>query len=391
MIYSNLRHGICFPNIYKSRIKCVRTPLISLIILLTGIIAADGQVKTTVPDSVMRKVYEEILTPYKYGLVIVPADSTKMVDCPSIFRKDGKWHMTYLVFDGRGYETWLAESDNLLEWQTKGRILSFSSDTSNWDCNQKAGYIGLQDYNWGGSYELQQYREKYWMSYIGGEQKGYETVPLSIGIANTGKNPSTVHEWNRLDKPVLTSQDPYVRWWENVTLYKSNIIWDKSKTVGYPFVMYYNANGDSSGADRKIERIGMAVSNNMVEWKRLGKDPVLNHHKGITGDPQVQKMGDVWVMFYFGAFWPTGQSDGAFNNFACSYDLIHWTDWTGSKLLSPSEPYDNRYAHKSFVVQHSGIVYHFYCAVNQKRQRGIAVATSRDLGISKLNFTELSK
>jgi len=28
------------------------------------------------------------------------------------------------------------------------------------------------------------------------------------------------------------------------------------------------------------------------------------HHKiGITGDGVIQKIGDVWVMFYFGAFW----------------------------------------------------------------------------------------
>jgi hypothetical protein len=32
------------------------------------------------------------------------------------------------------------------------------------------------------------------------------------------------------------------------------------------------------------------------------------------------------------------------------------------------------------------VVYHFYCAVNKKEQRGIAVATSRDLGKSKVRF-----
>ena len=128
----------------------------------------------------------------------------------------------------------------------------------------------------------------------------------------------------------------------------------------------------------------MNVSNDMIHWKRFGTDPVVHHPTGITGDPVIQKIGDVWVMFYFGAFWQPRKD--AFNRFACSYDLVHWTDWTGDDLIHSSEPYDDLYAHKSFVVKYNGIVYHFYCAVNKKQQRGIAVATSKDLGKSKVDF-----
>ncbi len=64
-----------------------------------------------VPDEQMQKIYEEIKTPYKYGLVMVPPGDSKKMDCPSVFRKSGIWYMTYLVFDGRGYETWLAKSN----------------------------------------------------------------------------------------------------------------------------------------------------------------------------------------------------------------------------------------------------------------------------------------
>jgi len=88
----------------------------------------------------------------------------------------------------------------------------------------------------------------------------------------------------------------------------------------------------------------------------------------------------VWVMFYFGAFW----KPGAFDRFACSYNLINWTDWKGKDLISPSEPYDNQFAHKPFIIRYKGIVYHFYCAVNKQGQRGIAVATSVDLGKANL-------
>lgn len=349
----------------------------------TGNVCAQSTYKA-VPEKVMQDIYQQVKTPYKYGMVVVPDSNSKKIDCPSVFRKGNNWYMTYILFNGRGYETWLANSKDLLHWKPQGRILSFS-DTADWDNNQKAGYIALQDNKWGGSYQLQKYQDKYWLSYFGGQSRGYEKGLLSIGIAYTDQDPASVHEWKRSGHPVLSSIDKDVSWWDNHTQYKETVIWDKSKLTGHPFIMYYNANGDSVNKKRGAERIGMAVSDDMLHWQRFGKDPVLNHGDGITGDPYIQKIGDVYVMFYFGAFWKNGTS-GVFNRFAASYDLVHWTDWTGGKLIESSEPYDNMFAHKSFVVKYKGVVYHFYCAVNKADQRGIAVATSKDMGKSELNF-----
>ena len=74
-----------------------------------------------VPQERMEQIYEEVKTPYKYGLAVAPADNYHKIDCPTVFRQGDKWLMTYVVYngkggtDGRGYETWIAESDNLLE------------------------------------------------------------------------------------------------------------------------------------------------------------------------------------------------------------------------------------------------------------------------------------
>ncbi|MGB8193215.1 MAG: glycosylase [Chitinophagaceae bacterium] len=361
---------------------------ISFIIILSLIcFSATAQKPSTVPAEKMQQVYDEVKTPYKYGLVMVPPNDSLKMDCPSIFRKGDNWYMVYLIFGGRGYETWLAKSSDLLNWQTLGKLLSFSSDTTEWDVNQKAAYVALQDANWGGSYQLNKYEGKYWMSYFGGNTRGYEAGLLSLGIAYTTKDPSKPHEWKRLTSPVLKATDKDVRWWENRKLFKSTVIQDKQKLTGYQFLMYYNANGDSAKNNVKtrwFERIGMAVSNDMKNWKRFKEEPLVHHPVGITGDPVIQKIGDLWVMFYFGAFWEDRK--GAFNRFACSYDLVNWTDWNGENLVQSSEPYDEQYAHKSFVIKHKGIVYHYYCAVNKKDQRGIAVATSKDVGKSKVNF-----
>ena len=359
--------------------------IVSLWLMALGVSAQPA--KNTVGAAQMEKIYQEVKTPYKYGLVMVPSDTLHKMDCPTIFRKGKFWYMTYLIYGGRGYETWLAKSKDLLNWDNQGRILSFADSTA-WDSNQKAGYNALLDTKWGGSYRVNRHAGKYWMSYFGGKEKGYEVEPLSIGIAYTSAHPSIVKEWQRLEKPVLTAQDADVRWWENRNkLFKSTVIADHKRLTGYPFVMYYNAVGDSLTNNKKTrwyERIGMAVSNDMQHWSRFGKDPVMHHPVGITGDAVLQKIGDTWVMFYFGAFWQDRK--GAFNRFAASYDLVNWTDWTGNNLIESSEKYDELYAHKSFVLKHKGIVYHFYCAVNKKDERGIAVATSRDLGKSKLNF-----
>ncbi|KAA2241741.1 glycosylase [Chitinophaga agrisoli] len=357
-------------------------------IFLLVLATASAQTKQEVPVDVMQRIYDQVKTPYKYGLVLTPETENKKLDCPSVFRKNGHWYMTYIQFDGRGYETWISGSKDLLHWETLGKLMSFS-DTTDWDNNQKAGYIALQEPEWGGSYEWQRYDGKYWMSYIGGNTRGYEKGLLSIGMAYTTKDPTKPHELQRLPQPVLMSSDKEAGWWENNVQYKSTVLWDRSKATGHQFIMYYNAKGDSINPKRGKERIGMAVSDDMLHWQRFGKEPVLNHHAGITGDPWIQRINDVWVMFYFGAFWK--DKGGAFNRFACSYDLLHWTDWTGDDLIKSSEPFDGMFAHKSSVVYYKGIVYHFYCAVNKADQRGIAVATSVDKGKSALRFGKEEK
>jgi predicted GH43/DUF377 family glycosyl hydrolase len=321
-----------------------------------------------VSSEVMDDMYETIKTPYKYG-VVLKGEEGKMVDSPSVFRHDDKWYMMYIIFDGRGYETALAESTDLLNWKKLGKILNFTEDT--WDANQAAGYIALQDHTWGGSYTLNQYDGKYWLSYLGGNSKGYEKGTLSIGLANSS-DPTAARSWTRLDiNPVLSPKQSEVREFENVTLYKSHIIQDKSESLGHPYVMFYNAKGE-------YESIGMAVSDDMTTWQRYGTEPVIDNGSGISGDPQITKIGDVWAMFYFGAFW----QPNAFETFACSYDLVHWTKWTGSNLIEPSEPWDEQYAHKPWVVVHDDVVYHFYNAVGSEG-RVIALATSEDLKAAK--------
>ena len=354
----------------------------------------------------MQRIYQEVRTHYKYGMVVAPTDNYHKIDCPTVFQQDGKWYMTYVVYngkeglDGRGYETWLAESDDLLHWQTKGRLLSYKNE--GWDMNQRGGFPALIDWTWGGSYGIAKYKKNYWMTYIGGHGTGYEAVrePLNIGLAWTSDDITQAHEWQSDDKPLISIDDKDAQWWEKLTEYKSTIY---SLTPGpspkgegsglpkelrkYRFIMYYNAGGVNPMNNLKAERIGIALSNDLKKWKRYEDNPVFANEVGgiITGDAQIAKMGKHYVMFYFKAYDPSRKYN-AFNTFAVSRDLIHWQRWEGEDLIWPTKPYDEMFAHKSYVVKHDGIVYHFYCAVNNDQQRGIAVATSVPMGRSEVCF-----
>ena len=378
--------------------KIERKRLVLLSLLVFGSITAFAQ---KISKNVMQKIYDEVKTPYKYGMVVAPEDNYHQIDCPMVYREGNRWFMTYVVYngkdgtDGRGYETWLATSDDLLQWKTLGRLLCYAD--KGWDMNQRAGYPALIDWTWNGSYEMAKYKGRHWMSYFGGEGTGYEAIrkPLNMGMASTKGDITQAHPWETSSSPVLSINDKSAQWWEKLTHYKSTVYWDKNKTLGKPFVMFYNAGGINPANQLKAERIGIALSSNMTSWRRLPLrtakrktgNPVFFHEAPgiITGDAQIVKFPHYYVMFYFSAYNPERKYN-AYNTFAVSRDLVNWQDWDGADLVYPSKPYDDMFAHKSYVLKHQGVVYHFYCAVNHAGQRGIAVATSVPMGRSQVSF-----
>ena len=141
-------------------------------------------VETNAPISSkqMQAIYDEVKTPFKYGIVIEPP-AGKKVDSPNVFCHGDKWFMVYVQLenDPQGYTTQLAESDDLLHWKPLGTILPRGASNT-WDCANAGGGVALFDTQWGGSNTLQTYDGRYWLSYLGGPNPGYEKLPSSIGI-----------------------------------------------------------------------------------------------------------------------------------------------------------------------------------------------------------------
>ena len=82
---------------------------------------------------------QKYLTPYKYtrpvltGSGIKGAFDEQAVDIPFVFWHDGLYHMRYTGFDGTGYQSALAVSDDLLNWKHKGMVLTRDLDSGRWD------------------------------------------------------------------------------------------------------------------------------------------------------------------------------------------------------------------------------------------------------------------
>jgi len=209
-----------------------------------------------VDSATMQRLHDEVRAPFKHGIVLRGAAAEK-VDCPNVFRHAGRWFLIYTAFNGSGYETRLAQSDNLLDWRLLGPILK--RHPGGWDAEQAAGGLALVDHRWNGSWEPQPYDGKYWLPYLGGQLPGYETPSPLVGLAWT-TNPTSTNEWTRLpENPVLAASQPDAHPFERDTLLKSHVLRDPVATLGARFVMFCNARQKGVA----VERIGLATSKDL--------------------------------------------------------------------------------------------------------------------------------
>lgn len=318
---------------------------------------------------VLEDIYNQLKVPYKYGAVL-KIDGRK-VDSPVVFKKDAKYYMTFVSIDNdckTGYKTHVAESENLVEWHVLGDILT---QKGVWDSAQTAGYAEFQDIAFGGSNELLKVDGKYFFGYLGGNLSGYETDPLSTGLA-IADDFLDFESYEKLPNPVLSGSDKDARRGETLTIFKPCMFIDDRKILGHRFVNVYNARGEE-----RRESIFLAVSDDGLSWKRYGDKAILSvfdyeENIRILGDPQIVKIDEYYVMLYF--VWD--RNVGAYNTFAVSKDLTSWTVWGGEPLVKSEYSWENVFAHKQWVIKENGVVYHYYCAVNDK-ERFIAVATSK--------------
>lgn len=323
------------------------------------------------------------LTPYKLKKPVLTGSGIEgtfdslAVDCPFVFYHNSKFYMMYIGFDGKGYQTGLAESTDLVNWTKKGAILK-REEHAGWDRVGAAGtWIVKNTNDLYGLSTLKKIDNKYWLVYHSYPEAGYEEGAAKIGLAWTDDEELMV--WHRLPEPVFSWEDGDD--WDKGGLYKACLI--EHKGVYY---LYYNAKNKTYGP--WVEQTGIATSADMLHWKRHGNNPVVRVSDGwdsvFCSDPCVVRDDANWLMFYFGFNYHHAQEGIAVSN-----DMLHWEKYPNPILHSGTEgELDEIHAHKPSIIYNNGILYHFYCACRKYREgdqsknlgnefRCITVATSK--------------
>jgi predicted GH43/DUF377 family glycosyl hydrolase len=323
-------------------------------------------------------------TPFKYGKLVVAASDdpasfdSVLVDCPLPFSVSGKLYMTYIGFDGIGYQSGLAKSDDLIHWHKLGLIMRRDPGSKYRKTSIALMSILKADDSITSLAPLRKIDGRYlgtWHAYPG---TGYEEGAAVIGLAWS----KDLMHWD-IEDPILFPQDGGA--WERGGLYKSYLV----KVADTYYLFYSGKNkttADSSGT--WVEQTGLATSSDLKTWTRYDGNPILPNGTAGSRDeimatqPTVVRSGDTWGMYYQGvsAKWVAREL------LAVSHDLKHFTKVNEVMIdVGPPGSVDSLYAHKSSQITWHGDLYSFYCAVSKPHDaqssgsevRGIAVARSR--------------
>jgi hypothetical protein len=291
-------------------------------------------------------------------------------DVPCVFQLPGqpdKWYMSFIAFDGQGYNSFVAESVDLIEWTHPRLAMGFGPPNEFDFGGCVIGAFLYESYDIKAPRLLKKRDGKYWTLYgCYPRQGGYELRPGYEGVA-------TSHDglaWRRAkNSPILSIHDADCGDWEKDCIYQPWLVEHQGR-----FFNFYNA------ANGRFEQTGLAFSDNLLDWKRHTENPVIrNRPEGydqqFCADPKVFRDGDHWTMFYFGV----GRG-GAHIMIAFSRDLIHWTAHPEPLYKAGGNPsgLDRQYAHKISLVYNpkNDTFYMHYCACGPQG-RGIGLITSR--------------
>lgn len=318
-------------------------------------------------------------TPYKIGRLVLAADpapqsfDSRSVDCPFVFRHDSPFYMTYIGWDGTGYQTGLASSADLIHWQKAGSILRRDPASAITRYNVAMNWI-LRDLNLRSKGELHRVNGRYLGVFHAYPNPGLEEGPAVIGLCWS----DNLRDWTIGDVVLQPAEGAP---WEQGGLYKPCLV-EKAGT----YYLFYNAksrNLPKSEGGGWREQTGVATSTDLKTWKRFGGNPVIRNgppgspDERFASDPCVMTDGGKWLLFYFGL----DRKGAARDLLAIGDDPFHFQKENGILIdTGPPGSVDATYAHKPSVIWHNGALYHFYCAVSGKwpnETRGISVACSR--------------
>lgn len=320
-------------------------------------------------------------TPYKLNRLVLRSSGVagdfdeKFVDCPFVFRVGNEFRMTYIGFDGTGYQTGLARSSDLIRWTRVGCILRRRPDEPVFRYNIAMMWI-VRENGALSSAKLKKVRGRYLGAWHAYPNPGMEAGPAVIGLCWS----DDLLHWE-LEPPCLRPDDSDATAWEQGGLYKPCLLEYDGR-----FYLFYNAKTKPLPKSEGVgwhEQTGLATSKDLQHWTRSPLNPVI--HNGpprswddrFASDPCVLRWRDQWAAFYYGL---SSRDGKARDLLALGRSPDHLTKADGILIdVGPPGSVDDDYAHKPSVISWNGDLYHFYTAVSGKYPhdiRGISVARS---------------
>lgn len=307
--------------------------------------------------------------PFEKGGPIEQFSDVRVVDVPTVYRIPGedRWYMTFIGFDGRGYRSFLASSEDLVQWRQEGLAMGYGAEGRFDYGGAVLGAFLYQNYDLKSQRTLKKHDGKYWSLYGAyPRQGGYELRPGSNGVAESTDG----RTWkSAVEEPILSVHQGSAQPWEKSCIYQPWLVEHGG--------MYWNLYNAAQG---HVEQIGLATSQDLLNWSRYAENPIVSvgpRTSDRCADPKVFRQGDHWVMLFYGL--SGGHAD---IRVAFSMDLKHWRAHPEPLYTAGGHPkgLDSQHAHKISLVYNaeSESFYMFYCAVG-KKGRGIALLTSKAL------------
>jgi hypothetical protein len=293
-------------------------------------------------------------------------------DCPCVYQIPGhedRWYMSFIGFNGQGYNSFVAESTDLVRWTNPRLAMGFGPPGEFDHGGRVIGAYLYDSYDLAAPRLLKRHNGTFWTLYgCYPRQGGYELRPGYEGVAVSDDG----LVWRRAqDRPILAVEDSDCAEWERDCIYQPWLVEHRGR-----FFNFYNA------AQGGVEQTGLAFSTDLLHWMRYPANPVIPVRPGgydevFASDPKVFRDGDHWTMIYFGV----GRG-GAHIMIAFSRDLVHWVAHPEPLYRAGGHPggLDQTYAHKiSLVYRPDNDTYYLhYCAVGVQG-RGIGLLTSKPL------------
>jgi predicted GH43/DUF377 family glycosyl hydrolase len=293
-----------------------------------------------------------LATPYKLGRLVLKGSGEEgaydkiFVDCPYVFQHDGRFYMTFVAYDGVGYQTGLASSANLVDWKKEGAILRRDPSSEIRRYNVAMNWI-LRENELHAPGRLKRVGGEFLGVYHAYPNNGLESGAAIIGLTRS----RDLRHWE-CSEPILRAEDGAA--WEHGGLYKPCLVEYEGT-----YYLFYNAKDKTDGSWH--EQSGVATSKDLKKWTRYEGNPILRNggagamDENFASDPCVLKNGSEWAFFYFGL----DAKYAARDLVATGPDLFHPAKCPGALIdVGPKGSVDSQFAHKPSMIAWKGDLYH---------------------------------